>query len=66
MAHLPILNARVGIVIMDALMVFGLDLVPGDIGMRIEFDSDVPDQVLDEDRIFVSPFGDGLFVLAFQ
>ena len=34
--------------------------------MGVEFQGHVPDQVLDEDRVFVGPFRNGLLVLPFQ
>jgi hypothetical protein len=53
-------------VVVDALVVFGFDAVPGDVAAVVELEGDVADQVLDEHRVFVGAFGDRLFVGAFE
>jgi hypothetical protein len=51
---------------MDALHVFRLDLVPGDVGMLVAAEGNVADEVLDKHGIIVGAFGDGLFVGALE
>ena len=51
---------------MDAFRVFRFHLIPSHIRVGVQFDHDVPHQVLDKHRILVSPLRDRLFVLPLQ
>jgi len=61
-----LLDAGVGVVIVDALVVFRLHAVPGHVRMGVEFEGHISHEVLDENRVFVSPLGHRLFVLPLQ
>src|ERR1043165_9087408 len=62
---LPLLNRGVGVVIMDTFVIFRFDLVPSHVGMGVELQGDVADQVFDEYRVFVGALGDGFFIFPF-
>src|SRR5437773_8798868 len=63
---LPLFDAGVSVMIVDALVVFRLDLVPGDLRTRVEFERHVADKVFYENGVFVGPLSDRFFVLALQ
>lgn len=63
---LALFDGGVGVVAVDALVIFGFDFVPGDVAMGVEFFGDAADEVFDEHRIFVSAFGHGFFVATFE
>ncbi len=59
-------DAGVGVVVVDALEVFGLYFVPVDMGNGVQSLGHVADEVLDKYRILVGSFGDGLFIWSFE
>src|SRR5262245_34191820 len=61
-----LLDARVGVVVVNALEVLRLDLVPRDIRMRVELHHHRPDQVLHENGTQIGAFGDRLLVTALE
>ena len=56
----------VSVVIVDTLEVFGFDLVPCDMRVGVEAGGDVTNQIFDEHGVFIGPFGDVLFIRAFE
>ena len=62
----PFLNARIGVVIVDALEVFRLDFIPPDLRMRVQLQRHVAHQILHEHRVFVGALGHELLVLPLE
>lgn len=63
---LPFLNARIGVMVVNAFEVLGFDSIPGHPRIGVEPQSHVSHKIFDKYRIFVRSLGDRLFVLAFQ
>ena len=57
-----LLDASVGVVAVDALLVLGLNAIPGHVWMFIQPHRHVAHEVFDEHGILVSPLGDGFFI----
>ena len=62
----PFLNAGIGVVIVDALEIFRLDLVPRHPGVSIELERHVAHQILHEHRVFIGALRHELFVLPLE
>src|SRR5204862_2354289 len=48
---LPLFNAGVGVVVVNALVVFRFRPVPGHVRMSVELEGHIPHEILDENRI---------------
>ena len=55
-------NACVGVVVVDALEIFGLNLVPRDVWEAIKVGGHVADEVFHEHGVGVGGFGDVFFM----
>ena len=55
-------DAGVGVVIVDALEIFGLDPIPRDVFVCLEPYNNVSNKILDEHRVFVGTLGYRFFV----
>src|SRR5207237_7235593 len=60
------LDRSIGIVIMDALMIFSLDLIPGHVRMGVEFQGHVSYQIFHKYRVVIGSFGDVFLILALE
>ena len=57
-----LLDAGVGVVVVDALEVLGLDPVPRDVLVRLELEHHIADEILDKNRVFVGALSHRFFV----
>ncbi|MDB6032346.1 MAG: Endonuclease/exonuclease/phosphatase [Verrucomicrobiales bacterium] len=51
---------------MNAFVILRFNLVPGHIGMSIQLHGHISHEIFDKNRVFISPFGNGLLIFPLQ